>query len=310
MLCFILILHEYEFPRGFSSGTATRMRQTRLPPEATRPATSSASRHPLPSLAAVMGAPERRNMPLLHPQRLNGGLWSKYMVASSGLGLHLVLASTNKTFRIDDCIRKDVVATYQSNFWQKYYWDPQHHSETVEAGGVAPALTALVLKTHSSKDNTCIDKRAEGYVKAAEALALERSQSATATGENASAPSTQQLNAAYIETATNTKGRVYGLGSLQYVDADPKESPAASLRRNVGVDGRLTTVEGVVTWLKDDVSGLKDDVSGLKQSINLLLKMNGVDPITRQPIPRESGASAPSPHSDSSQELNQHTPTH
>ncbi|XP_048606196.1 uncharacterized protein LOC125583386 [Brassica napus] len=181
---------------------------------------------------------------------------------------------------------------------------------TVEAGGVAPALTALVLKTHSSKDNTCIDKRAEGYVKAAEALALERSQSATATGENASAPSTQQLNAAYIETATNTKGRVYGLGSLQYVDADPKESPAASLRRNVGVDGRLTTVEGVVTWLKDDVSGLKDDVPGLKQSIDLLLKMNGVDPITRQPIPRESGASAPSPHSDSSQELNQHTPTH
>ena len=65
-----------------------------------------------------------------------------------------------------------------------------------------------------------------------------------------------------------------------------------------------------MTWLKDDVSGLKDDVSGLKQSIDLLLKMNGVDPITRQPIPCESGASAPSPHSDSSQELNQHTPTH
>uniref|UniRef100_A0A0D3CT97 Uncharacterized protein n=1 Tax=Brassica oleracea var. oleracea TaxID=109376 RepID=A0A0D3CT97_BRAOL len=148
----------------------------------------------------------------------------------------------------------------------------------VEAGGVAPALTALVLKAHSSKDGTCIDKRAEGYVEAAEALALERPQSATATGENVSALSTQQLNDAYIE----------------YVDAEPKESPAASLRRNVGVDGRLTTVEGVVTGLKDDVSGLKDDVSGLKQTIDLLLKMNGVDPITRQPIPRESGASAPS----------------
>ena len=75
--------------------------------------------------------------------------------------------------------------------------------QTVEAGGVAPALTALVLKTHSSKDGTCIDKRAEGYVKAAEALALERSQSATATGENASAPSTQQLNAAYIEVRSS-----------------------------------------------------------------------------------------------------------
>uniref|UniRef100_A0A0D3C3V2 DUF1664 domain-containing protein n=1 Tax=Brassica oleracea var. oleracea TaxID=109376 RepID=A0A0D3C3V2_BRAOL len=102
--------------------------------------------------------------------------------------------------------------------------------------------------------------------------------------------------------------RVYGLGSLQYVDAEPKESPAASVRRNVGVDGRLTTVEGVVTGLKDDVSGLKDDVSGLKQTIDLLLKMNGVDPITRQPIPRESGASAPS--LILAKNLNQHSPTH
>ncbi|KAG2309894.1 hypothetical protein Bca4012_083173 [Brassica carinata] len=63
------------FHGASSSGTATRMRQNRLPPGATRPATSSASRHPLPSLAAVMSAPERRNMPHLHPQRLNGGLW-------------------------------------------------------------------------------------------------------------------------------------------------------------------------------------------------------------------------------------------
>ncbi|CAH8358484.1 unnamed protein product [Eruca vesicaria subsp. sativa] len=178
-----------------------------------------------------------------------------------------------------------------------------HASKTVEAGGVAPALTELVRKTHTLKDGTCIDKRAEAYVKAAESLALERSESATATGETASATSTQQLNAAYIEMATNTKGRVYGLGSLQYVDAEPKESPAASLCRSVGVDGRLTTVEGVVT-------GLKDDFSGLKQSIDLLLRMNGVDPVMHQPIPRESGASAPSPHSDSSRELNQHSPTH
>ncbi|KAG2256081.1 hypothetical protein Bca52824_075375 [Brassica carinata] len=117
---------------------------------------------------------------------------------------------------------------------------------TVEAGGVAPALTALVLKTHSSKDGTCIDKRAEGYVKAAEVLALERSQSATATGENASAPSTQQLNAAYIESM--------GLVHFSMLMLTPRNLRQL-LRRNVGVDGRLTTVEGVVTWLKDDASG-------------------------------------------------------
>ena len=63
-----------------------------------------------------------------------------------------------------------------------------------------------------------------------------------------------------------------------------------------------------MTGLKDDVSVLKDDVSGLKQTIDLLLKMNGVDPITRQPIPRESGASAPS--LILAKNLNQHSPTH
>ncbi|KAG2309869.1 hypothetical protein Bca4012_082586 [Brassica carinata] len=50
-------------------------------------------------------------------------------------------------------------------------------------------------------------------------------------------------------------------------------------------------------------------IYGLKQSIDMVLKMNGVDPIPRQNIPCESGASAPSPHSDSSQELNQQSPT-
>ncbi|KAF8098768.1 hypothetical protein N665_0258s0001 [Sinapis alba] len=116
-------------PSGFNRPSASAS----LPPGATRPA-SSASRHPLPSLAAVMSAPERRNMPLLHPQRPNGTLW----------------------FGIDDCIRKDVVSTYQSNFWgpwwtykmvtnekkvawwtsfvQKYYWDPKHQIKFVFSG--------------------------------------------------------------------------------------------------------------------------------------------------------------------------------
>ncbi|KAL0802469.1 hypothetical protein Bca101_057645 [Brassica carinata] len=73
-----------------------------------------------------MGAPERREMPLLHPQRLNRGFW----------------------FHIDDCIQNNLV-------------------------GVAPALTEVVCMTHIRKDGTCIDKRAEAYVNAAESLALE-----------------------------------------------------------------------------------------------------------------------------------------
>ncbi|CAH2070521.1 unnamed protein product [Thlaspi arvense] len=58
--------------RGPSTQRSSRSHQTRLPPGATRPASSTASRHPFPSLAAVMGARERRNMPCLHPRKLNG----------------------------------------------------------------------------------------------------------------------------------------------------------------------------------------------------------------------------------------------
>lgn len=71
--------------------------------------------------------------------------------------------------------------------------------QTVKAGGVAPPVTEVVRMTHTRKDGTFIDKRAEGFVKAAEALALERSQGSCLTDETPSAPSTQQLNAAYIE---------------------------------------------------------------------------------------------------------------
>ncbi|XP_048605371.1 uncharacterized protein LOC125582943 [Brassica napus] len=316
--------------RGSSSGPAKRSRQTCLPPGLNRPATSaslppgatrpasSASRHPLPSLAAVMSAPERRNMPLLHPQRPNGTLW----------------------FGIDDCIRKNVVSTYQSNIWgpwwtyrmvpdekkvawwtsflQQYYWDPKHHSQeephqkrsktnsenassnpeglgthrhtsgsknhkryaydlTVKAGGVAPPVTEVVRMTHTRKDGTFIDKRAEGFVKAA-------------------------------EVATNGKGRVYGLGSIQDIDDEPSETAPASLFTHVAVDGRLTTMEGVVTCLKDDVSGLKEDVIGIKRGIEVLMKMNGVDPVTFEPIQRESDASVRTPQS--SQELDQNSPVH
>ncbi|KAL0801738.1 hypothetical protein Bca101_056914 [Brassica carinata] len=81
------------------------------------------------------------------------------------------------------------------------------------------------------------EETAEAYVKTAESLPLEQSQSSTETGETESTPSNQQLTAACIDMATNTEGRVYGLGLLQYVDSEPKESPAASLLRNVGVDG-------------------------------------------------------------------------
>lgn len=108
--------------------------------------------------------------------------------------------------------------------------------------------------------------------------------------------------------ATNGKGRVYGLGSIQDIDVEPSETAPASLFTHVAVDGRLTSVEGVVTSLKDDVSGVKEDVTGIKRGLEVLMKMNGVDPITFEPFQRESDASVPTPQS--SQELDQNSPVH
>lgn len=101
--------------------------------------------------------------------------------------------------------------------------------------------------------------------------------------------------------ATNGKGRVYGLGSIQDIDYEPSETAPASLFTHVAVDGRLTTVEGVVT-------SLKEDTSGIKRGLEVLMKMNGVDPITFEPIQLESDASVPTPQS--SQELDHHSPIH
>ncbi|CAH8308433.1 unnamed protein product [Eruca vesicaria subsp. sativa] len=77
MRCSFIGLGRYmNILHGSSSGTARRSRQTCFPPGLNSPARSaslppgvtkpalSASQHPLPSLAAVMGEPERRNMPL------------------------------------------------------------------------------------------------------------------------------------------------------------------------------------------------------------------------------------------------------
>ncbi|CAN6888808.1 unnamed protein product, partial [Brassica oleracea] len=110
------------------------------------------------------------------------------------------------------------------------------------------------------------------------------------------------------DVATNGKGRVYGLGSIQDIDDEPSETAPASLFTHVAVDGCLTTMEGVVTCLKDDVSGLKEDVIGIKRDIEVLMKMNGVDPVTFEPIQRESDASVRTPQS--SQELDQNSPVH
>ncbi|VVA91357.1 unnamed protein product [Arabis nemorensis] len=95
------------------------------------------------------------------------------------------------------------------------------------------------------------------------------------TSENGSTvtePSNEQLTAAYIEVTTNTKGQVYGLGSIQYLNADPNESAAASLRRNFDVHMCMTGMKSIIGNVKEDVTLVKEDVTGLKRAMEALLR--------------------------------------
>ncbi|XP_010470594.1 PREDICTED: uncharacterized protein LOC104750491 isoform X2 [Camelina sativa] len=116
--------------RRSASHEATLFSQgPRMPLRATRSASSIDAKQPQPNLAALIVSPARRNMPHLHPHKLNGSLW----------------------FDDDDCIDKDITAIWQADFWgqwwnynmipqstkdawwssfvQKYYWDNEHHDE-------------------------------------------------------------------------------------------------------------------------------------------------------------------------------------
>ncbi|EFH63056.1 hypothetical protein ARALYDRAFT_893861 [Arabidopsis lyrata subsp. lyrata] len=69
--------------------------------------------------------------------------------------------------------------------------------------------------------------------------------------------------------ATNSKGRIYGLGSIQYLNVDPNEAASASLLRNLDIDTRITKME--------------DNVEVMKGAMDVLLRLNGIDPVTLEP---------------------------
>lgn len=105
-------------------------------------------------------------------------------------------------------------------------------------------------------------------------------------------------------TAMNNKGRIYGLGSLQYKDVDCNESPAASLLRTVEMDARVNNMDQRVTSSESDITLVKTEMASLKKGVEMLLRMGGVDPVTYQPFVRESAASAGSPRSEASRDPN------
>lgn len=77
------------------------------------------------------------------------------------------------------------------------------------------------------------------------------------------------MNFFFFQTATNKKGHVYDLGSIQYLNGDPKESAVASLQRNLDVDMRVKTME--------------DTMQVMKQGLDVLLRLNRINPVIFKP---------------------------
>ncbi|KAF3507162.1 hypothetical protein F2Q69_00004899 [Brassica cretica] len=170
----------------------------------------------------------------------------------------------------------------RDSWWQTFV--------TVETGE-PPSYTDLVRRTHTKKDGTFGDFRAEELVTQAEMVATQVSntnsdgspQSPSAT----SAPSRILLNQAYlkefcclwswnyvlsesgssIDSSCCKRGHVYGLGSAQYRENAPSARIPASLARNLELELRVSGLETSFQSVTADVSAVKADVGVVKEDV-------------------------------------------
>ncbi|KAF2544641.1 hypothetical protein F2Q68_00031651 [Brassica cretica] len=144
------------------------------------------------------------------------------------------------------------------------------YNMTVETGE-PPSYTDLVRRTHTKKDGTFGDYRAEELVTQAEMEATQVSntnsdgspQSPSAT----TAPSRILLNQAYLKNAKGKRGHVYGLGSAQYREHAPSARVPASLARNLELELRVSGLETSLQSVTADVSAVKADVGAVKEDV-------------------------------------------
>uniref|UniRef100_A0A0D3E6A0 Uncharacterized protein n=1 Tax=Brassica oleracea var. oleracea TaxID=109376 RepID=A0A0D3E6A0_BRAOL len=226
---------------------------------ATGQASSSRSNsYPQMSLNAMFNAPARISQPHLHPDKINGALW----------------------FSIDPSVNAFIRATWQAYYmgpWKIWRSVPDERRDswwqtfvTVETGE-PPSYTDLVRRTHTKKDGTFVDYRAEELVTQAEMEATQVSntnsdgspQSPSAT----SAPSRILLNQAYLKNAKGKRGHIYGLGSAQYREHAPSARVPASLARNLELELRVSGLETSFQSVIDDVSAVKADVGTVKEDV-------------------------------------------
>ncbi|CAN7045807.1 unnamed protein product [Brassica rapa subsp. trilocularis] len=176
-----------------------------------------------------------------------------------------------------------------------------------------PSFIDLVRKTHTRKDGSFIDERAEALVLAVEEavdsmiLDEDSPNGASPTASTATtAPSRRfLLDQEFLKLAKTSKGSVYGIGSVQFRDYEPPQSVPASLKRSLDMDLRVSGIETnaehvqtAVELLKTDVTTLKGDflafktefqqeMAATRSSLNVILQALGalgaVSPQVNQP---------------------------
>ncbi|KAL0730082.1 hypothetical protein Bca4012_026175 [Brassica carinata] len=176
-----------------------------------------------------------------------------------------------------------------------------------------PSFIDLVRKTHTRKDGSFIDERAEALVleveEAVDSMILDED-SPNGVSPTASTASTAPsrrflLDQEFLKRAMTSKGRIYGIGSVKFRDYEPPQSVPASLKRSLDMDLRVSGIEKnaedvqtTVELLKTDMTTLKGDflafktelqqeMAATRSSLNVILQALGalgaVSPQVNQP---------------------------
>ncbi|KAJ0253218.1 hypothetical protein HA466_0122810 [Hirschfeldia incana] len=135
-----------------------------------------------------------------------------------------------------------------------------------------PSFIDLVRKTHTRKDGSFIDERAEALVleveEAVDSMLLDEDSpnSGSPTASTATtAPSRRfLLDQEFLKRAKTSKGRVYGIGSVQFRGYEPSQSVPASLKRSLDMDLRVSGIETNAEHVQSTVELLKTDMTTLK----------------------------------------------
>ncbi|CAH2065508.1 unnamed protein product, partial [Thlaspi arvense] len=129
-----------------------------------------------------------------------------------------------------------------------------------------PPYTELVRKTHT-RDGSFIDGRAESLVlEVEEAVAQMATDSISQTTSTAATPSRLLLNQE-ISQGKISRGRVYGIGSVQQKDFIPTASVHASLQRSLDMGMHISNVETHSEAVVNNVESLKSEMTELKENM-------------------------------------------